>query len=507
MPLRPYSREQTWLLPPRLDDLLPDNHAARYVAEFVDSLNADEWQKLGISLTGEWLGAPEYHPRMLLSVWLYGFMTRTRSCRKLEAACRDQISYLWLTGWQYPDHNTLWRFYKEHRNEMKHLFRYTIQVAIKLNLVDLALQAIDGTKIAANANKDRTYNAKELQRLLARTEEAIREIEEQNENDNEPSPSRLPEKLRQAEQLRTDIKAAMEQLAVEKRKRINLTDEDAELMKGQQGTIAGYNVQATVSPLKMPDEAETTGMIITAVDAVKDPDDHAQLVPMLEQAAENTGQQMDITLADAGYHSGSNLADCAAKNQRIIMPESQDHALQNPYHKDNFNYHSESDSYTCPQCQTLRFVFEKNRNGRIIRIYRGYGAICRQCPAFGVCTKCKNGRELQTGPYDALLKQHRHYMATDEAKVIFKRRKQLPEPVFGILKEQMCFRQFLLRGLRNTRAEATLVATAFNIRMLYQAWRIALTKKLALLGNVLQKDQNTSGKFVFGSELERSFLF
>ena len=112
MPLREMNREQAWLLPPTLDELVPPDHPARFVAEFVDALDREDWIELGVQPDGEVLGAPAYHPRALLSVWLYGFMTSVRSCRKLEAACRDQIPYLWLTGWQHPDHNTLWRFYR-----------------------------------------------------------------------------------------------------------------------------------------------------------------------------------------------------------------------------------------------------------------------------------------------------------------------------------------------------------------------------------------------------------
>ena len=119
MPLRDMDREQMWLLPPSLDELLPLDHPARFVAEFVEALDREGWAELGVEIEGDSLGAPAYHPRVLLGVWLYGFMTGVRSCRKLEAACRDQIPYLWLTGWQHPDHNTLWRFYKEHRQAMR----------------------------------------------------------------------------------------------------------------------------------------------------------------------------------------------------------------------------------------------------------------------------------------------------------------------------------------------------------------------------------------------------
>ncbi len=103
MPLREMGREQMWMLPPTLDELLSLDHPVRFVAEFVDALDRDGWTELEVEIEGDLLGAPAYHPRALVSVWLYGFMTVVRSCRKLEAACRDQIPYLWLTGWQHPD--------------------------------------------------------------------------------------------------------------------------------------------------------------------------------------------------------------------------------------------------------------------------------------------------------------------------------------------------------------------------------------------------------------------
>ena len=177
MPLRDMDREQTWPLPPSFDELLPLDHPARFVAVFVDALDKEGWAELGVEINGDPLGAPAYHPRALLCVWLYGFMTGVRSCRKLEAACRDQIPYLWLTGWQQPDHNTLWRFYKEHRQAMRRLFKRTVRTAVAMQLVDLAVQAVDGTKVAANATRDRTYDAERGRRLLDRLEKAIEDLE------------------------------------------------------------------------------------------------------------------------------------------------------------------------------------------------------------------------------------------------------------------------------------------------------------------------------------------
>ena len=296
MPLREMGREQIWMLPPTLDELLPLDHPARFVAEFVDALDREDWGELGVKIDGEVLGAPAYHPRALLSVWLYGFMTGVRSCRKLEAACRDQTPYLWLTGWQHPDHNTLWRFYRGHRQAMRKLFERTVRTAVTMKLVDLAVQAVDGTKVVANASLNRSYDAEGLRGLLERLESAITDLEAQNE------------------------------------------------------------------------------------------------------AGEDTA-----------------------------VP---------------------------------------------LRLYRASGAVCQGCPAFGVCTRAKEiGRSLAIGPHDAVLRRHRAWMSTAAAREAYKLRKQLVEPVFGIIKEQQGARRFLLRGLVNVAAEWTMLATAFNLRTLWRVWR------------------------------------
>lgn len=479
MPLRPLNREQAWMLPPTLGELIPNDHPARFVAEFVDALDRAAWIELGIGLDGEPLGAPAYHPRALLGVWLHGFMTGVRSSRKLEAACRDQMPYLWLTGWQHPDHNTLWRFYKEHRAKMRHLFKLTVKTAVNMDLLDMAVQAVDGTKIQANAARERTYDAKALQQLLERTDTVIQELEKQNEAGDDPSPVHLPEKLRQAQFLRTEVKAAMERLAEEDGlKRVNLTDADAGLMKSRQGIVAGYNLQTVVSPLKVTETAKAGGLLITAVGVVRDAEDHHQLVNMLEQAEDITGKKADITLADAGYHSGANLADCEQRNQMVAIPESQEHRLKQPYHN-RFSYDANTDSYICPLGQTLKFIETRYVVKKVVRAYGGLGAVCRRCSAFGICTKNRyRGRELLIGPYDAVLRHHRNWMATQEAKVAYQRRKELSEPSFGIIKEQMGIRRFLLRGWNSVQTEATILATAFNLRTLCKIWRSWASEKM-----------------------------
>ena len=473
MPLRPLNREQVWMLPPTLGELIPNDHPARFVAEFVDALDRTDWMELGIGLDGEPLGAPAYHPRVLLCIWLHGFMTGIRSSRKLEAACRDQVPYLWLTGWQRPDHNTLWRFYQAHRDAMRKLLKYTVATAIELDLVDLAVQAVDGTKIAANAAGDRTYDANDLQRLLHRTEAAISELESQNEGGDDAPLPRLPEELQKAKELQQRIKDAMHHLAQQEGiKRVNLTDEDAQLMKGRSGIITGYNAQTMVSPLNS-EKSSGKGMLITAVEVVNSASDCGQLAPMLVKAEEVTGQRVPVTLADGGYNTIANLEAGVHRGQTLVVAQRNHQKERNPYFKDNFIFDPETNSYICPQGQRLPFrgLRRSKFDSGSFRLYRASRTACRTCPAFGTCTKDKHaGRALWISTSDELLCKHKQWMGTDKARALYARRKEINEPTFGILKDQMNVRKFLLRGLANVRAEFNLLATAFNLRTLWRLW-------------------------------------
>lgn len=475
MPWREMTREQGWLLPPTLDDLLTDGHPARFVAAFVDGLTQAEWAELGVNMEGEALGAPAYHPRALLCVWLYGFMTGVRSSRKLEGACRDQIPYLWLSGWQHPDHNTLWRFYQAHRPHLRSLLRQTVRTAVRLDLVDWAVQAVDGTKVAGDAATERTYGQEALEGLLARTEAAILDLEAQNEGGDDPPPPNLPKELRQVQRLRERVLEARRSLEERGKARVNLTDPDAGFMRGAHGYVLGYNAQAMAAPVK-----GGGGMLITAAEVTQDPVDNGQLVPLIEAARDNTMDNTDessshpipLTLADTGYFSGANLTACEEQGLAVAMPENQPHTAH-PYHKDRFTYDPSTDTYTCPKGQTLAFShIAKRKSKEPVRVYRPPRSACRLCPAMGICTKNQtHGRLLEVTLHDQALREHRRWMETPQAQTAFKRRKGLIEPVFGILKEQMGARRFLLRGLAAVQGEWSLLAAAFNLRSLWKAGR------------------------------------
>jgi transposase len=483
MPNRPFSREETWLFPPTLEELLPAAHPARYVAAFVDGLDRAAWGELGVAPDGAARGAPAFHPRVLLGVWLYGFMSGVRSSRKLEQACRDQVPYLWLTGWQRPDHNTLWRFYQGHRRAMRRLLKRTVRVAVAAGLVDLAVQAIDGTRVAGSAARERSLDAKGLAALLERTEAAITDLEAQNVGGDDPPPPRLPAELERLAALRERIQEAQARVAAaDGPARTNLTDPDATLQKARNGGfVVGYNAQAMLAGVAAPPPDETGepqpgGLLITAADVTADRDDHEQLVPLLEQATATTEAAIPVMLADGGYHSAANLAACAGQVPpvQVLMPDPQAPRPDATYHKDRFVYDPTTDTVTCPEGQPLRFhgLVPRGAGKPAARGYRAAKTACAACPVRPSCTTSKTaGRSIAIGPDDAALRAHRAFMATDAARTAYRRRKTLPEPAFGILKEQQAARRFLLRGLANVQAEWTLLATAFNLRTLARRWR------------------------------------
>ena len=262
-----------------------------------------------------------------------------------------------------------------------------------------------------------------MRRLLGRLERAIDELEAQNEAGEEPTATRLPEMLHDRKVLRDQVRETMCNLAGrDDQKYINLTDEDARMMNTRQGIAMAYNAQAMVSPAGV--DGKASGMLITAAGVTDDTTDQAQLGPMMEKAEETSGVRAETTLADAGYHSGSNLEECDRRGQQVVMPESQERALESPYHKDRFTYDEASDSYCCPEGYTLRFAGVRRGRRTMVRpLLRG------RVPGLsglqGLYEKRASWPRSGDKPHDAALRRHRAWMSTEQAKQAYRQRKQL----------------------------------------------------------------------------------
>jgi transposase len=456
--------ETQWLFPPSLEDLLPANHPARMVREFVD---AQELEELGFKVRGEEEGRPSYSRKLLLKVWLYGYMTKNRSCRGLERACLDQMGMLWLTGMHRPDHTTLWRFWRDNQKGIGELFRQLLQIGASLKLVGMVLHAVDGTKILSQASEQKGWHEASLEEKLKRIDKAINEILKQTEQAGSEGSGdvRLPEELEDRKQLREKVQDQLRQLRQKQRQHMNPGDEDARMMKCRTGKHFAYNAQAVVD--------EQSGLIVAA-DVVTDESDNYQLVPMLTQVEENLGKVSDQNVTDAGYFATVELAKAEQKGYPVLMnlPEPmKEH--QEGFSSSRFEYNAENDYCICPQGEVLNFENTKRRDkteAYEVRVYRCHSY--ENCPVRWQCSSSKTGRTVQIHPnHDALVRQRIQHR--DPAmRAVLKRRGAIVESVFGWSKAVMEFRRWTVRGKEKVRMQWRLHCTALNLLRLYKYWAI-----------------------------------
>lgn len=497
MPVRPYTRGQMWLLPPNLDELIPREHVVRFIAGFVDQLDLNA---LGLRKVPAARGGLEYDVRLLLSLWVYGFMLRIRSTRRLETAARENLPLMWLLGGQHPDHSTLARFFKANRKAMRQLFVHSVRVSVQVGLVGFALHAVDGTRVST-VSRDKALSRDELLALEERAAQAIARLErsveaEEQSASADPAGCLMPEELKDPEELQARIKQAVAELDQRKANRkshhegvinpkagepcgpkINLADPQAVQLKGRRGFVVGYNAQAAV---------DEKARVIVGADVIAQATDNEALVPMLDEIESNTGQLAKATVYDSGYHSAENLAAVEGRRTEVYvadpnMKRKESKAEGAAYHKDAFVYDAETDTYRCPAGKTLTLEHVQKDPGRDtygVRTYRCKE--CDGCPHRGLCTSDKGGRRIHVRPQDALLRRNREKMRTEQGRQMMRQRAATVEPVFAVMREHMGLLRFLRRGLENVRAEWFLLCAAYNLRLIWQAWRCKVEMKAVI---------------------------
>ena len=454
--------DQQWLFPPSLEDLLPAGHTARMVREFVD---AQDLEAMGFRVRISEDGRPNYSSNLLLKVWLYGYISRIRTTRALERACMNDIGMLWLTGMIYPDHTTLWRFWRDNRKGLRQLFKQLLQIAASVNLVGMVLHAVDGTKMLSQASEQNGLHRELLEKTVRRLDEGIKEIMQQTEQAAKHGGEwRLPEELHQRQQLREKIQAQLQQLKDNDEDHLQPKDEDARVMKCRSGNKFAYNAQAVV---------DEQSKLIVAADVVRDESDNYQLLPMLEEVKENVGQVAEQTVADAGYVATTEFAQAEEKQFSVVvnLPEAVQGSKDQPYHASRFSYDATQDCCTCPRGEILTFDSIKPRDKvqpYKVRIYRCQSY--ESCPVRWQCSSSKTGRTVQIHPnHDALVRQ-REKLNDPAMRAILKQRGAIVEPVFGWVKEVMGFRRWTVRGLEKVQTQWLLLCTAMNLIRLHKHW-------------------------------------
>jgi len=452
---------QQFLFPPALEDWVPSDHPARFLREFVDQVDLPA---LGFVMPMATEGRPPYHPSLLLKIWLYGYFHRIRSTRKLEAACREHLSLLWLTGLLAPDHNSLWRFWRDNKKALRTIFKQTVQLAVRTDAVGLALQALDGTKIQAACSGPKGWRREYMEKLLVQLDDALDDIELQVVEENPPTEAagyRLPAGLAERQALRQEIQKGLAQLQADGRHHYHPVEPEARRMKVGDTNRYAYNAQA------IADEKEN---ILVACEATRQETDAGQLVPMVAQARENLGVAATdtLTVADTGYGRGADLQAAVEAQMNVLVPPPEGKPAQdNPYAAQHFTVDLVAHAVTCPHGRSLDYEGQTTKREQTVERFRCHH---RDCPVRAHCTRDPKGRQIEVGPHHAIVQAMRERLQQPVGRAAWQRRSEIIEPRFAQLKQHDGFRRWTVWGLESVRTQWSLLCATLNLRVLYQRW-------------------------------------
>jgi transposase len=468
---------QQFLFPPALEDWVPADHPARFLREFVDQLDLPS---LGFATVAGVEGRPPYAPSLLLKIWLYGYFHRIRSTRKLEAACREHLSLLWMTGLIQPDHNSLWRFWRENQKALRQVFKQTVQLAVSSGAVGLGLQALDGTKIQAACSGPHGWSKEYMEKLLAQLDAALEEIDLKvvSENAEADQPGyRLPAGLAQRQALREEIKKGLAQLQADGRQHYHPAEPQARRMKVGDTNRYAYNAQAV---------ADAQAGVLVACDVHRQETDEGQLGPMIEQARENIGPAASdtLTVADSGYGSGADLQAAAEKQRKVLAPPPEGKpAHDNPYAAQHFTYDPGTHTVTCPQGRKLDHEGGTTKRGCPVERFRCHH---RDCPVRAQCTRDPKGRQIEVWPHTPTVQAMRARLQTPSGQALYQQRCAIIERCFGQIKQHDGFRRWTMWGLERARTQWAFLCATLNLRTLYQRWKAKTRGPLKKAGAALE---------------------
>lgn len=452
-------REQVVLFPEALDEYITPENPVRFIDAFVQQLDMTDLGFSHAQPTGT--GRPAYDPRDLLKLYIYGYLNRIRSSRRLEQEAGRNVEVMWLLGKLTPDFKTIANFRKDNLAAFKAVFRQFTLLCQQLDLFGAELIAVDGSKFKAVNSRDRNFTKAKLQRRLqeidAKINAYLHSLEQADTAEAEVSPAPAAAELQakiQALQTRqgryAQLLATLEQSG---ETQISLTDPDSRSMPKSPKVDVAYNVQVAVdSKHKLIVEQDVTNAVT----------DQNQLSPMALAAQEILDVAQLELVADRGYYDGAEVKVCADHGITcyIEKPMTSANTKLGLFGKERFRYDAAADCYVCPGQHSLRFHFECEQDGRRIRYYST--TACNGCPLKTQCTRNQAFRRITRWVHEEILEAMQERLRADPAKL--KRRKTLVEHPFGTLKQWWDQQDFLMKGLTKVRAEFSLSALAYNMK-------------------------------------------
>jgi transposase len=452
------NRSQATLFPERLDEYIAEDSAVRVIDVFVDDLDISG---LGFKTEPSDTGRPGYHPTTLLKIYIYGYLNRVQSSRRLEREALRNVELMWLTGRLAPDFKTIADFRKDDGEAIRLVCREFVMLCRKLNLFADAFVAIDGSKFKAVNNRDRNFTKAKMKRRLQQIDESIERYLGQMASADRQEPEIAKEKTGRLEDKITALKKEMERLKkLEVRmmaapdQQISLTDPDARSMatSGRGTGMVGYNVQTAV---------DARHHLIVAHEVTNVGHDRTQLANMARQAKDAMATDGLTVVADRGYFKGEEILACdkAGITTYLPKPQTSGNMAKGFFGKRDFIYKPDDDEYECPAGERLTHRFSRVESGK--KIHRYWTSACFRCPIKSECT---------TGQYRRVSRwEHEEVVEALQARLdcepdMMRARRETVEHPFGTIKSWMGSTHFQMKTLKRVSTEMSLHVLAYNLK-------------------------------------------
>lgn len=456
-------RQQTWMLPPSVEESVSQDNAVRFIDLFVEGLEA---RKIGLKASAAATGRPGYAPGDLLKLYLYGYLNRVRSSRELERLTHRNLEVIWLVKGLRPDHKTISEFRREHRAVFKQVFRQFNVMCRDLKLFGAEIVAIDGSIFKAVNSKARNFTLSKLEGLLKAVDTGIERYLKELELNDKPEDEQagatakvmsardLPGKLQALKAAKERYEQMLAQLEQSGQGQVSLTDADARLMSKStsKDCVVGYNIQSAV---------DGEHHLIVDIEATTQINDLGQFNEVAQRAKEALGVEQLTVLADGGYYSTNDLKAAEAQGISAHVPAPLDRMDKaGLYAREEFRYDAASDEYECPAGQKLARHANSAQHGKVYEVYYNTAA----CASCGLRAKCTTGKYRKLKHVENREVIERIQQRMKQKPEIYARRKDLVEHPFGTLKFWWAQGAFLTRGKAAVNAEITLSALAYNLK-------------------------------------------
>ena len=452
-------RGQSTLLPECLDDWIDENNPVRVIDAFVEALNLAQLGFAGVE--PEATGRPAYHPSVLLKLYIYGYLNRVQSSRRLEREAGRNFEVMWLLGRLVPDHKTVADFRKDNGHAIRKVCARFVELCREMGLLAKASVAIDGSKFKAVNNRDKNFTRAKMERRRAQLEESVARYLSQLDTADRQEPSEalvaktthLKEKLAKIQAEMERLKELEAQMLAAPDQQISLTDPDSRSMatSGRGSGVVGYNVQVAV---------DTEHHLIVNHEVTNVGSDRAQLARVAQETKATLQTEKLEAVADRGYFSGEEILTCDQAGITVTLPKPMTSGAKakGRFGKQDFVYLPEEDVYRCPAGERLKYYYTNVENGLRLRNY--WTNACRTCALKSHCTITVI-RRIKRWEHEHVIEAVQKRL--DENPQAMRMRRETVEHPFGTIKARMGATHFLMKTLPRVASEMALHVLAYNL--------------------------------------------